>query len=129
MSWLGITLNCLTHLTFASSPLLRTDWVSYLDTWFGYCFPSWDGATIFWIVSGWMSLPLLVECLLEGAWYVYFCWFKLPAVLLFLLLLATPPILKQPFPNDIQLWIPSVSITLDITLFGRDMLPNYRKQH
>ena len=130
MSWIGIHLNCLTHLTFDLSPLLRIPWVPYVDTWFGNLFPPWSDAPLISLLSGWLTLPLLVECLLEGAWYTYFCWFKRPIVTLFLLYFFYPiPFFQQPFPKDIRLWIPSISITLDVTLFGRDVLPNRRKRH
>ena len=80
----------LTHLTLLihqPPPLYTLFWQLY--TFGTYLFPvfpylflgsflTWSDATWLEFALNWLTIPLLFECLLEGAWYAYFKWFKQP---------------------------------------------------
>ena len=122
------TVTCFTHLTFNSSPLGYSHWVPGLDQFFFCLFghkPPW-----FLCFTHWLILPLLVQCLVEGAWYVYFRWRLLLLMIpsCFWYVTSNLPYKHQPFHQDVRLWMPYMSITCDVTLFGRHALPGSQKQ-
>ena len=122
-------MTCLTHLTFNDSPLGYSHWLPTVDSWFANLFPPWPDATWIDCALDWLCLPYLLVCLLEGAWYVYFHWFKfwfqLLPVYLFYHYMTAGSYLHQAFSKDVRLRMPSLSIMCDVTLFGRHALPQY----
>jgi len=79
------------------------------------------------ILTNWMTPILLLECLLEGAWYIYFKWFKQPLAWFFYHFMTFRIIPHQSFSRDVRFWVPTLSITLDVSLGGRDVMPFRRR--
>ena len=124
----------LTLVTHGSSPLpsfltfgLGYPFLHLVSTFFTEFYTPWSTATWFKIMVNWLSVPLLFECLLEGGWYAYFKWFKQPLAWIFYHFATSRVIPHQSFVRDVRFWLPTMSITLDVTLGGRNVMPYARR--
>ena len=120
-------LTLLTHQSlppFLSALSALGSWFfPYISYFFFGLFVDYSTASCLEILLNWLTIPLIVKCLLEGAWYAYFKWFKQPFFYFWYHFCTFTVIPHQSFSRDVCFWLPTISLTLDVTLGGKHVLP------
>ena len=74
----------------------------YLPYFFSGLFAEFSTASYLEILLNWLTIPLIVKCLLEGAWYAYFKWFKQPFFYFWYHFCTFTVIPHQSFSQDVK---------------------------